>query len=414
MDNIIFIFYLFICIWLVNRITFFKKSRLTPFWLTSFFLVKVAAGIAYGIFHSKIPHYQNSADTWVFYYNSIDQTKLFLDNPFDFFSDTFSNPGHKKFHHFFSSNDSFWNDMRHAYMVKLMALMNIFSGSRYYVNVIFYSLITFVGPIAFITLMKDIFKGKLGIIAGSTFMIPSFLFWTSGIHKDGIIFAAISLIAYFLHFNILRNDYKRKHILFVTILIISVFPLRNYVVLAAIPAIIAWWWASRMKKNKWIPFVAITVLGSTLFFTTKYLNPRIDLPIAIVMRNKEFIKLGGNSVLPQPSLESNFKSFLYNTPNALNHALARPYLHEVKSFTYFLSAIEIISLWIILFIWFFRFKENPYQHEVVMFFAMISLILLLLTGYIVPQLGAIVRYRSIFLPFLIVPLMCSIRWRKTY
>ena len=169
-----------------------------------------------------------------------------------------------------------------------------------------------------------------------------------------------------------------------------------------------------MNHYKWIPFIMITVAGSALFFTTKYLNPRIDLPIAIVMRNKEFIKLGGNSMLPQPSLESNFKSFLYNTPNALNHTLARPYLHEVTSFTYFLSAIEIISLWIILFVWFFRFKENPYKHEVVMFFAMISLILILLTGYIVPQIGAIVRYRSIFLPFLIVPIMCCIRWRKSY
>lgn len=414
MDIIIFIFYLLICIWLVNRISFFKESRLTPFWLTTFFLLKVAAGITYGLFHSKIPNYQNSADTWVFYHDSLEQTKLIFENPIAFIKEIFSNPYQKKYSHLFSGTDSFWNDLRHLYMVKLVALMNILSGSRYYVNVILYSFITFSGPIAFIILMKDIFKGKLAIIAGTTFMIPSFLFWTSGIHKDGIIFTIICLIAYLFHFKILRKSYSLKYILLITASLIAIFILRYYVAFALLPALIAWWWASRMKKYKWVPFLAIAIIGSTLFFTTKHLNPKIDFPISIIMRKKEFIQLGGNSMLPQPTLESNFISFLYNAPNALNHTLARPYLNEVNSFSYFLSAIEIISIWLIFFIWIFRSTDNPYRYELVLFFTMISLTLLLHTGYIVPQLGAIVRYRSIYLPFLIIPLMCTIRWRKTY
>ncbi|MFN5335094.1 MAG: hypothetical protein ACK5BV_07915 [Bacteroidota bacterium] len=414
MDYIIFIFYLLISIWLVNKISFFKKSRLTPFWLTTFFTVKVIAGIVYGIFHSKIPNYQHTADTWVFFYNSLPQTNMLMHDPLNFFSEIFFNPDHKKFDHLFSGNDSYWNDLRHLYMIKIVAIMNIFSGSRYYVNVIFYSLLTFVGPIAFIRLMRDIFKGKLAIIAATTFMIPSFLFWTSGIHKDGIVFAALCSIAYLLHFNILRKAYTRKHILLLILFMLCIFPVRNYVVLASIPAITAWWWSAQLQRYKWAPFLIIGFVGSIVFFTTKYVYPKIDLPTSIIMRNKEFIKLGGNSMLPQPQLESNFKSFIYNVPNALNHTLARPYLNEVKSFTYFLSAIEIISLWLILFIWFFRFTDNPYRHEAVLFFMMLSIILLLLTGYIVPQLGAIVRYRSIYLPFLIVPIMCTIRWRKTY
>jgi hypothetical protein len=414
MDSIIFIFYLFLFIWLINRIKFFKVARLTPFWLTSFFILKVIAGIAYGIFHSKIPDYQTSADTWVFHYNSITQKKLLIQYPLQFMAEIFSNPYDKKLHHFFSSSDSLWNDLRHMYMVKLVAVMNVFSGSRYYVNVIFYNFITFFGPIAFIAIMKDIFKGKLAIIAGATFIIPSFLFWTSGIHKDGIIFLVISLIAYLFYFKILRKNFNLKNILALIILLLCILPLRNYVVLALLPALISWWWAAHINRFKWMPFIVISIAGSIVFFSTKYINPKIDLPISVVMRNKEFIKLGGTSMLPQPPLTSDLKSFVFNASNALNHTLARPYLSEVRSVSYFFSAIEIISLWLLLVIWFFRYNGNPFKHEAVLFFFMISLILLLLTGYIVPQLGALVRYRSVYLPFLTIPILCTIRWRKTY
>jgi hypothetical protein len=48
-----------------------------------------------------------------------------------------------------------------------------------------------------------------------------------------------------------------------------------------------------------------------------------------------------------------------------------------------------------------------------MFLFLVSMILLLLTGYIVPQLGAIVRYRAIFFPFIMVPIISTIQRGKT-
>jgi hypothetical protein len=117
-------------------------------------------------------------------------------------------------------------------------------------------------------------------------------------------------------------------------------------------------------------------------------------------------------MLPQRELQSNIFSFIKNAPQALNHSLARPYLLESYSPFYLICALEILVLWIIFGFWFFRPSEDPYRHSVVLFCLFISLILLLLIGYIVPQLGAIVRYRSIFFPFLAVPLLASIRWKK--
>jgi hypothetical protein len=413
LDALIFLIYLALFIWAVNKLPFCKKSRLTRFWLTTFFLVKVIAGIAYGLFHKTLADYSENADTWRFFFESLDQKKLLLQNPLQFLSELFESNDPNSFYHFFSSKNSFWNDLRHLYMVKLVAVMNLFSGSRYYVNVIFYEFLTFLGTIGFIRVMKDIFKGKLAIIAGTTFMIPSFVFWTSGIHKDGIVFMVISLITFHVYFYF-KGLRSYKSLIYAFLLLLVLFPLRNYVVLALIPSLAAWWWASKLNSYKWIPFVVVALAGSAVFFGTKFINPKINLPLSVVLRNKEFNTLGGNSILPMPKLEPNFINFLRNAPNAINHTLARPYLNEVISYTYFMSAVEIIFLWLIFFIWFFRYNENPYRHRVVLFLMMTSFIVLLLTGYIVPQLGAIVRYRSVYLPFIIIPIMCSIRWRKTY
>jgi len=367
--------------------------------------------MAYGFFYTRIPNYTLEADTWRFFFDSHSQTQLIFDNPLKFFAEIIDNPYGKKYRHFFSNHDSYWNDLRHIYMVKLVAFMNVFSGSKYYVNIIFYEFLTFFGPVAMIRVWKDVFPGKLKIIAGAMFTIPSFIFWSSGIHKDGIIFLAIGLIVFYAY-NYFEKGRSMLYLALIFLLLLLIFPLRNYVVLAIIPALAAWWWASQIKKYRWMPFLITTIVGSILFFTTKFIHPKIDLPIAIVMRNKDFIRLGGNSILPQPELKANFKSFVLNAPIAMNHALARPYLHEIKSFTYFLSAIEITTLWIIVIIWFFRHYGNPYRKPVILFLLMISMILLLLTGYIVPQIGALVRYRSIYLPLIIIPLMCTTNWKK--
>jgi hypothetical protein len=174
----------------------------------------------------------------------------------------------------------------------------------------------------------------------------------------------------------------------------------------------AWWLAEKYFKRKWIAFLLVTIIGTTVFFAAKYVHPKLDLPISIVLRNKDFTKLGGNSFLPQRKLEPTFTSFIQNAPQALNHTLVRPYVTEFLSPLYLASALEILFIWILVSVWFFRYTDNPYRHSVVQFLFLTSMVLLLLTGYIVPQLGAIVRYRAIFFPFLLVPIIATIAWKR--
>ena len=411
MTYFLFAVYLIVFCWLITRIRFFKNSGLSREWLIGLFILKVAAGITYGWFYTTIPKYEMTADTWRYFFESKSETQLLFKNPLAYLINLFENPEHKNYRHIFSSVNSYWKDLKELYMIKLVSVFNVFSGSRYYVNVIFYSFITFFGPVAFMRIMNDVFPEKKLIITAGTFLIPSFLFWTSGIHKDGLVFTLLVLAVYLFYFGQKQKKISIRRYALIAFLILIIFPVRNHIVLAAVPAFAAWWLAEKFFVQKWWAFLLVAVAGVSIFFCGKYIHPKFDLPISIVMRQTEFRGLGGNSVLPQRELKANFKSFIVNAPQALNHTLARPYVTEINSPLYLLSALELIVLWIIIFIWFFQFTDNPYRHSVVLFFLMTSLALLLLTGYIVPQLGAIVRYRSIYLPLLVVPILATSKWR---
>jgi hypothetical protein len=413
MDILIFILYLILFAWLLNKIHFVQKSGLSPLWITGLFLVKVAAGIAYGWYYSQIPDYQNQSDTWKFYFDSLAQTKLLLENPLQFFRELVSNAEGSSYGRFFSTTNSFWTDLKHLLMVKLMSIFNSLSGSRYYTNVIFYSFITFFGPVAFLRIMNDVFPGRKLLLTVSIFLVPSFLFWCSGIHKEGIIFLFLSIVCYMFYAGLKNKKNIIKYGSIVLICILIIFSIRNYIALAVAPFLLSWWIAEKWFQKKWIPFLGMCVLGCGLFFGSKYIVPVIDAPAAVILRKQEFTRLGGQSILPQRNLEPSFISFLKNAPQALNHSLVRPYITEIYSPFYFLCAIEILLIWIMVFIWYFRYRENMFGRPVIITMFMFSFVILLLIGYIVPQLGAIVRYRSIFIPFIIAPIVATIRWRKS-
>lgn len=412
MTYFLFAIYLVFFCWLITRIKFIQQTGLSTQWIIGLFVLKVAAGVAYGVFYSSIPDYETSSDSWKFFFEAKADTQLLYQDPLRYVLSIFDNPYGRDYRHLFSSVDSYWNDLKHVYMVKIVSLFNVLSGSRYYVNVIFYSFVTFFGPIAFIRVMNDVFPERKLLITCGSFLFPSFLFWSSGIHKDGIVFLLMALLVYLMYFSLKDKKLSLRSLVLIGLCLIAIFPVRNHVVLACVPGLFAWWLAEKYFKRKWVPFLLVTVLGATVFFGAKLIHPKLNLPISIVLRNKEFIKLGGNSSLPQRKLEPTFLGFVQNAPQALNHALVRPYVTEFLSPLYLVSALEILCIWLLVSVWFFRFTDNPFRHPVVQFQFFVSMLLLLLTGYIVPQLGAIVRYRAIFIPFLLVPILATIAWKN--
>ncbi|MBI1779979.1 MAG: hypothetical protein HYR66_01200 [Sphingobacteriales bacterium] len=370
-------------------------------------MLKVFAGVIYGFIYSRIPDHKIYADTWRFYYESLDETDLLFHDPVQYLTNIFHNPYNRGYERLFSGTHSYWSDLKSNIMVKLVSVFNIFSLRNYYINAIFYSFLTFFGPVALYRLYVTIFPGKNFYLLAGCFLIPSFLYWCSGIHKDGLIFMAIAFIMYNMQQMNAEKGTGFKRSAYIIACLIFILPMRNYVSVALIPPLLAWLMIKKFKQRPWLSFVVVYSFFGTLFFITRFFDPKINLPLSFSIRQAEFIKLKGNSYIETTRLKPGFKSFVNNLPEALNHSLLRPYPTEVKNVQYLLAAIEVIAF-IILIIMFLYKGKRVFDKPSVLFAFFFSLSLFMIIGYIIPNIGAIVRYRSILLPLTIAPMLASL------
>ena len=414
MEYLLFVAWLVLFAWLVTRIRFFKSSGLSEPQLIIIFLLKVMAGIFYGWIGLYYGNLAQMVDTWNFHYNSIQEYHLLYNNPHEYFTNLFRDPYDGGILKFFGTNDSYWNDLKSNALIKILSVFNIFSFGHYYVNVIFYSFMTMFGPIAMYRIMMHVYPKKKMSVLLATFLVPSFLYWTSGIHKDGLIFMGISLIAYGIYFSYVEKKWNIKRILLILLGLLIILIFRNFLIIIIVPALIAWLLANRWPKYGLGIFGAVYTLFIVFFFTARYIDPKFDFPQAVVTKQQEFMQLKGGSVVPIKELEPTAGSFLKNMPQAFNLSTLRPYPGDVKHILSLAAAVEIDVL-LLLFVLFVFFKTNgvrPQSRNFIYFCIFFSFSVLLTIGYTVNFLGAIVRYRSIIIPLLVVPMIAQINWAR--
>lgn len=415
MEYLLFVAWLVVFAWLVTRVKFFTRTGLSKPQLVIILLLKVMAGIFYGwigLYYGSLAQMQ---DTWGYHINSIQEYHLLFNDPGEYFTNLFRDPYNGGVSKFFETTDSYWNDLKGNMFIKVLSVFNIFSFGHYYINVIFYSFITLMGPIAIYRVMTDVFPAKKMIVLLATFLVPSFLYWTSGIHKEGLIFTGISLVIYCIYFGTKEKRFGIKRILCLIIGLLLVLALRNFIIIIIIPAIVAWLIANQRPKYGLAIFSSLYLLFGILFFTARYIHPKLDFPQAVVNKQQEFKKLEpGNSTIPMKDLEPTIMSFLKNTPQAITLSAIRPYPSDVRHILSLAAAIEINVL-IFMFLLFIFWRTNTYNNEsknLIYFCVFFSITLLLAIGFSVNNLGAIVRYRSVIIPLLVIPMAAYINWNQ--
>ena len=371
------------------------------------------AGIFYGWIGRYYGNLAQMQDTWGYHVNSLQEYQVLLNDPLGFFTNIFYNPYEEGgFMKFFISQDSYWSDIKGNFFIKVLSLFNLFSFGHYYVNVIIYSFISLFGPMAIFHVMNHAFPGKRLQIIFATFLIPSFLYWGSGIHKEGLIFLGISIAVYHVYFASVENKITFKRVLWVLLGLLLMMILRNFLIVMAVPAFFAWLLTIKWPRYTLAIYGTVYLLSTLLFFNLRQINPEWDFPQAVVNKQQEFLKLVGNSSIPIKTLEPTAISFLKNTPQAITLSAIRPYPSDVRHLLSLAAATEI-NLLLLLFIVYLMFMLKIHPGKGFIWFCIFfSFSVLLSIGFSVNNLGAIVRYRSIVLPFLIIPLVAGIDWSK--
>lgn len=400
---ILFIGYFFLIQLLFKKNGFIKNSNIPYLTILFIFSIKVLTAFFYGLYFSKSGQVE-TADTWRYFSESTVETDWLFNNPKAFAADLFTNYHHTTGNLFIGTH-SYWNDLKATFFIKVLAIINVFTNKNYYVNILFFNAFFVFGGVALYRLFNQYFQVKKWILVVAVFLAPGFLFWCSGIHKDGLLFTASAILLYTFN-SIIHNSssFKRWAILLVCFLLI--FILGNYYVLAIFPAIAGYFICTKYKRNPFIVYSCIVAICLFIFLFSNNFSFTKGISESVVTKHNEFLLLTGNTKFNTPVLENTTADLLKFLPFAFSSSLLRPVPGSDIKLT---QLIPIVENYLILFLllggvaYSIVFHKPSIRHPLILTCLTISFFLLLFIGYTVCFDGAIVRYRSVLIPFLLVP-----------
>lgn len=306
----------------------------------------------------------------------------------------------------------FWGDTGSYMLVRFNALMQLLSMGNIYIHGLFAAFFSFIGSYLLAkTFEEQIQLNRIGYY--SIFLFPSLLFWTSGIHKEFISTLALGIIIY-SYFKLINQKIQWQYLILFLLSLCLYFFTRNYMIIALLPSLVAWFF----HKKFHISFLrSLIVVLALLVFVLGY----VPLPIyeqtgfeIIVEKRNQFEALTkGNTAIVLDNIDANWLSLVKNTPQALINTIVRPYFFESKTLFVGLLSLESFFLTFLFVFAIIKFAYTPAtERNFIVFMLTNGMLLLLLIGWIVPNLGAIARYRSIALLFIIPSLLHIILKKK--
>ena len=152
-----------------------------------------------------------------------------LSDPKEYLVNLFTNSGNGSLTALFDSADSYWNNLRSNIIIKLLSIFDVFTNCNYFINTLFYNFMIFFGSISLYRVFIQIFPAKKSTLVVTLFLLPSFLYFTSGIHRDGLIFLSLGVVCYNMFCLIRKEGAVLKRIIFIFLGISIIFLLRNFV-----------------------------------------------------------------------------------------------------------------------------------------------------------------------------------------
>jgi hypothetical protein len=408
---LLFIGYLIAFAWLVTKVPAIKKTGISPKSLMALFVLKVVIGCFFGYISRY--YYGDNNDTWMYFNEGCLETDLILQKPKEFLTNIFHNEYKDGVFTFFQSAQSFWHSFKTNLIIKFIAILNVFSIKNYWINIIFFNWLFFFGFAYFYRMLKEhMHAHKLTSIALS-FLTPSFLLFTSGFNKEAMVFACLSYIIFLVVNWMCKVVIRREQVFICFALGILLFVIRDFVFVALIPALLCFVLTTKLKWNPWLTFTLGYFILGIAFFAIGNIIPALNFPEFIIKKQIEFSQMNSGSLIPINQLNNSVNSFAEAAPRSLYNTLLKPHLADAIDYRYLLFAIELIVYYTLIIIGLF-FRKHKSNLSLQLFFIFFSISILLVIGLIVPNVGAIVRYRSIYFPFLLSPILAVVDWSRLF
>jgi hypothetical protein len=397
---------------------FFKTEGISTHTISALFILKILAGVALWGVYTFYYTDRVTADIYKYFDDSKIIADAFKEKPLNYFKLLTgignNTPEFDQYYskmHFWAKKGGGYNDS-HT-IIRFNALVRLFSLGYYNVHTVVICFLSLIGLTAIYKTFIPHLKDKRTELACAVFLLPSVLFWGSGVLKEGIIIFALGLLIYY--FNKL---FKWEAILICLLTTFLLIFSKFYVWVAILPGLIYLLWMIKTNGQKtFLKFFTVIILFASIGLNIDKITP-IQNPLVTLSQkqiefnvlasgqmldaNSQIIPVAG-SVVPLHKLEPTLASFIRNAPQALLNVTLRPFIWESRSPFMIMAGFEnlIIIFGITICLLFIRPLRSINWKFVLMCFSFV-LIQFLIIGETTPILGAVVRYKIIALPFLLI------------
>ncbi|OFY83880.1 MAG: hypothetical protein A3F72_07730 [Bacteroidetes bacterium RIFCSPLOWO2_12_FULL_35_15] len=399
---------------------FFEVEGVSKRLLSGIFILKIFFGLLLWAIYTFYYTDRSTADIYKYFDDSKVLSDILKTNPTHYFKILFgignNAPEFETYYaqmHFWARkiDSNIYNDS-HT-IIRFNSLVRFFSFGYYNVHTVFICFLSLLGLTGIYKTFVVYLQDKKTELLIAVFLLPSVLFWGSGVLKEGLIFFALGLLIY--HFNKLFSLRSIFICLGVALLLaLSKF----YVWLAIVPGLLFILWINKTSSSKIILKFTLVILmfgtiGLNIDRFTSIQNPLVTLS----QKQIEFNQLASGqltdanknpiaiakSAIKIRTLEPTLYSFVRNSPEALINTTLRPYIWELKSPLMIMAGLEnLLILGFILLCILFIKPLAEIRWEYVLFCISFVMIQFLIIGETTPIIGAIARYKVPALPFLLI------------
>lgn len=410
----LFVTYVVVFCGLIYYWKFFDVKGVSRKYLIAVFLLKLVAG--YMIAQLYTDHYTNrrTGDAFRFYddaslmYASIDESpaayfKLMTGIGIE------NDPVAMKYYmrmthlerHFYNG---FLND--NATIIRVNAGVMLFSLGYYHIHTAYWCFFAMIGLTAIFKLCVQYFPRKKWAMFFAVYLLPTVFFWSSGVLKEALFLLGLGIFLLgFMRF--IYSDYSKGDILKIIFGFLILLVAKGYVIQCLAPAIAGLLLARIFKRRRfWLWFNLPHLLIIPLLFIGPYISDGLKISELMSLKQTAFYNVAAQSdsgsTIEIPAITQTL-DVLTNAPTALVNTYLRPWPWQWDKLLYIPAALENLLLLFALAIMAWNFRR-PYglSIPILAFSASFVLVLGVLTGEVVPVLGALVRYKLPSLIFLFV------------
>ncbi len=301
-------------------------------------------------------------------------------------------------------------------IIRFNAIVCLFSFGNMYIHIVIMGFLSFLGSFYLFRGLKILLNTKDIILIIVSFIVPSHLFWTSGLLKEGLMVFALGFAFYYL--TKLYNKFNIFYFIGFLVACLLLFASKIYVLPAFLPAVFFLFLIKNMNvKYQIISFTGVILISSLfVIFSSNIIG--YDIIKTVSQKQNDFVNYINSqddtgSAYNLTKLPSDTWGFIKSIPVGFFYAFFRPFPNEVNSVFMLLAFLEVVLFVILLVIPIFYFKKPSTDNfRIILFFIMFILFLFSLVGVYTPNTGSIVRYRVPALPFLyLIPIIIT-DWEK--